>query len=45
MCKMLWPFAQVKLHKIEQIIDHYEPDIQNLDDNIVDLALERERRR
>ena len=42
--KLIWPFAQVKLHKIEQIIDHYEPDIQNLDDNIVDLALERERR-
>ena len=45
MCKMLWPFAQVKLHKIEQIIDHYEPNIQDLDDNVVDLALERERRR
>ena len=44
MCKLLWPFAQVKLHKIEQIIDHYEPNTQNLDDNVVDLALERERR-
>ena len=44
MCKMLWPFAQVKLHKIEQIIDHYEPYIQSLDDNVVDLTLERERR-
>ena len=44
MCKLLWPFAQVKLHKIEQIIDHYEPDTQDLGDNIVDLALERERR-
>ena len=43
--KLIWPFTQVKLHKIEQIIDHYEPDIQDLDDNIVDLALERERRR
>ena len=43
-CKLLWPYAQVKLHKIEQIIDHYEPNIQDLDDNIVDLALERERR-
>ena len=42
--KLIWPFAQVKLHKIEQIIDHYEPDTQDLDDNIVDLALERERR-
>tara|TARA_R110000850_G_scaffold24785_1_gene72079 strand:- start:41 stop:457 length:417 start_codon:yes stop_codon:yes gene_type:complete len=43
-CKILWPHAIVKLHKIEQIIDHYEPDIQGLDDNIVDLAAERELR-
>ena len=42
--KLIWPFAQVKLHKIEQIIDHYEPDTQDLGDKIVDLALERERR-
>ena len=40
-CKLLWPYAQVKLHKIEQIIDHYEPDIQEPDDNVVDLAKER----
>ena len=40
-CKLLWPHTTVKLHKIEQIIDHYEPDIQELGDNIVDLALER----
>ena len=44
-CKILWPYTIVKLHKIEQIIDHYEPDIQGLDDNIVDLALERELRK
>ena len=43
-CKLLWPFTIVKLHKIEQIIDHYEPDIQELGDNVVDLALERENR-
>jgi len=36
-CKLLWPYAIVKLHKIEQIIDHYEPDIQELGDNIVEL--------
>ena len=42
--KLLWPYARIKLHKIEKIIDHYEPDVQGLDDNIVDLALERERR-
>ena len=22
--KLIWPYAQVKLHKIEQIIDHYD---------------------
>ena len=43
-CKLLWPYVQVKLHKIEQIIDHYEPDLQELGDNIVDLALEREKK-
>ena len=43
-CKLLWPHTIVKLHKIEQIIDHYEPDIQDLGDNVVDLALERENR-
>ena len=36
-CKLLWPHIQVKLHKIEQIIDHYEPDLQGLGDNIVEL--------
>ena len=40
-CKELWPFAQTKLHKIEQVIDHYEPDIQDLGDNVVDLEKER----
>ena len=40
-CKLLWPYATVKLHKIEQIIDHYEPDIQELGDNVVDLEKER----
>ena len=32
-CKLLWPYAQTKLHKIEQIIDHYEPEFS--DDNVV----------
>ena len=27
-----------------KIIDHYEPDLQGLDDNIVDFAMERELR-
>ena len=39
--KLMWPHAQVKLHKLEQIIDHYEPDIQEMGDNVVDLAKER----
>jgi hypothetical protein len=33
-----WPYATLlNLHKIEQIIDHYQPDIQDLDDNVVEL--------
>ena len=44
-CKLLWPYTTVKLHKIEQIIDHYEPDIQELNDNIISLALEREKKK
>ena len=43
--KVLWPFTQVKLHKIEQIIDHYEPRAQELGDNVVDLNAEREYRK
>ena len=43
--RLLWPHVMVKLHKIEQIIDHYEPDIQELNNNIINLALERERKR
>jgi len=39
--KLMWPYAQVKLHQLEQIIDHYEPDIQELGDNVVDLEKER----
>ena len=36
--KLIWSEAKVKLHKIEQIIDHYEPDIQELGDNVVDFG-------
>ena len=43
--KILWPYTQVKLHKIEQIIDHYELYDKNLGDNVVDLELERKVRR
>jgi hypothetical protein len=24
--RLVWPYAQVKLHKLEQIIDHYAPE-------------------
>ena len=43
--KILWPHAKTKLHKIEQIIDHYEPRAQELGDNVVDLETERQARR
>jgi len=43
-CKLFWPHSIVKLQNIEKIIDHYEPNLQNLDDNVVDLAMERELR-
>ena len=36
-CKKLWPHAIVKLHDIEKVIDHYEPHIQDLNDNVVDI--------
>ena len=39
--KILWPFSQVKLHKLEQIIDHYEPRVEEVGDNVVDVASER----
>ena len=39
--KLMWPYAQIKLHKLEQIIDHYEPRAQELGDNVVDLETER----
>ena len=43
--KLLWPYAIVKLHKLEQIIDHYEPRAQELGDNVVDLETERQVRK
>ena len=35
--RALWPYVTVKLHKIEQIIDHYEPEVQDLNDNVIEL--------
>ena len=43
-CKKLWPHTVVKLHDIEKVINHYEPDIQDLGDNLIDLEMEREKR-
>jgi len=43
-CKLLWPYAQVKLHKIEQVIDHYEPRAHELGNNVVELEIERQLR-
>ena len=37
--KLIWPYAQVKLHKLEQIIDHYEPEYK--DPNVVSLEAYR----
>ena len=37
-CKKLWPYTTVKLAAIEKVIDHYEPIIQDLDDNVVDIS-------
>ena len=36
-CCLLWPFAHTKLHKIQQVIEHYTNEKVNMD-NIVDLA-------
>ena len=33
--KIIWPYAQTKLHGVEQIIDHYEPEYS--DHNVVSL--------
>ena len=36
--KLLWPYAQIKLHHLENIIDHYEPLVPATPKNGVDLA-------
>jgi hypothetical protein len=37
--KLLWPYARVKMHKLEQIIDHYEPEYR--ESNVVSLEAYR----
>ena len=34
--RLLWPYVKVKLHKIEQIIDHYTPEF-SFDGNVVSM--------
>ena len=36
-CKLIWPYIQVKLHKIEQVIDHYDANKPTVAKNVVDL--------
>ena len=36
-CKLLWPYSQTKLHKIEQVIDHYEPEDYLMNGKVVSL--------
>jgi len=36
-CCLLWPFAHTKLHKIQQVIEHYTKEKINAD-NIIHLA-------
>ena len=40
-CRLLWPYAHTKLHKIEQIIDHYSPDYV-FNDKVVSLQQYKE---
>ncbi len=35
-CKLIWPYVQVKLHKVEQVIDHYDAN-KPVGKNVVDL--------
>mgnify|MGYP001174374707 FL=1 len=35
-CKMLWPYIQLKLPQVEKIIDHYEPEYL-MNDKVVSL--------
>jgi hypothetical protein len=39
--RLLWPYAQTKLHGIEKIIDHYEPD-HVVNGKVVDLKKYKE---
>ena len=36
-CRLIWPYVQVKLHKVEQVIDHYTDEVVT-SKNVVSLA-------
>ena len=40
-CRLIWPYVQVKLHKVEQLIDHYSPN-HVFDGKVVNLQQYRE---
>ena len=40
-CKAIWPWSKTKLHKVEQIIDHYSPDYI-MNDKVVSLEQYKE---
>ena len=42
--KLMWPHAQVKLHKLEQIIDHYDTSTEQIKDKVVDLKAYKQMR-
>ena len=35
--RLLWPYAHVKLHKIQKIIDHYSSKLEIMNDKVVSL--------
>ena len=39
-CRLIWPWSKTKLHKVEQIIDHYDPHI--MEGNVVSLSQYRQ---
>ena len=39
-CRLIWPWSKTKLHKVEQVIDHYDPHI--MDGNVVSLSQYRQ---
>ena len=40
-CRLIWPYTQVKLHKVEQVIDHYSDDYV-FDEKVISLQQYKE---